>query len=119
IIESLLNLTLSIYLASKIGVSGALLGTILSTILTTLWVEPYVLFKHGLHANVWIYYLKLGIFSLIASIDIFLTRTISIMVSQIISNEFLSFVVLVIISVLVFNVLFVCFFFKFKDFQSM
>lgn len=47
IFESLINLLASIILALKYGVVGVLLGTFISTITTSLWIEPYVLYKHG------------------------------------------------------------------------
>lgn len=46
LIESVLNIVLSIWLVGQFGVAGVLLGTIGSTVLVPFWVEPYVLFRH-------------------------------------------------------------------------
>ncbi len=47
IIEAVLNVIVSIALIPSMGIAGILMGTIVSMVLTSLWVEPYVLFKHG------------------------------------------------------------------------
>ena len=46
IIESAINLVVSIVLAKKYGIVGIFLGTLISTITTSVWIEPYVLFKN-------------------------------------------------------------------------
>ena len=46
IIESLINLAVSIVLVRYLGVAGVLVGTIISNIFVPLWNEPYVLNKH-------------------------------------------------------------------------
>lgn len=47
IIEAVLNIVISIVLIESMGIAGILMGTIISMVITSLWVEPYVLFKHG------------------------------------------------------------------------
>lgn len=44
--EAALNLTLSIVLGRRMGMSGILLGTILAALLTSAWYVPYLLRKH-------------------------------------------------------------------------
>lgn len=58
IAESTANLVISILLAQKLGIDGVLLGTFISTISIPFLVEPYVLYKHGLHQKISNYYLK-------------------------------------------------------------
>lgn len=45
IIEAVLNLGISIWLAAKIGIAGVFLGTILSNLATVAWREPRILFR--------------------------------------------------------------------------
>lgn len=52
IAESLVNLGVSIALAVPYGVAGILGGTFVSTMTTSFWIEPAVLFRHGLKASV-------------------------------------------------------------------
>ena len=51
VFEVLINLGLSLVLVQHLGISGVILGTILSSLATNFWVEPLVLFKHGIKIN--------------------------------------------------------------------
>lgn len=52
LIESVLNLVLSVPLVIHYGIAGVLIGTIGSTLLVPFWFEAYVLFKHLLHKGI-------------------------------------------------------------------
>ena len=54
--ESAINLVVSAILAVPFGVTGIFAGTFISTMTTCFWVEPVVLFRYGLHADVGIYF---------------------------------------------------------------
>ncbi len=61
LIESIVNLIVSIVLAIKFGVIGVLIGTCFSGIITYFWREPYLLFKKSLKrssAEYWLTQLK-------------------------------------------------------------
>ncbi len=45
-IEAGINLSVSILLALKIGVTGVILGTVISHLLTVSWRQPYLLYKY-------------------------------------------------------------------------
>jgi len=47
VVESVINLVVSIALAGPFGISGIFIGTFASTMLTCFWVEPYILFKYA------------------------------------------------------------------------
>ena len=47
IIEAILNVVVSVICIQRMGIAGIFFGTIFSMVTTSLWVEPYVLFKHG------------------------------------------------------------------------
>lgn len=47
IIESIINLMVSILLAKDFGLFGVFLGTLISMLATSFWVEPYILYKYG------------------------------------------------------------------------
>jgi O-antigen/teichoic acid export membrane protein len=64
IAEAVINLAVSIILASRLGTVGVFLGTLISTVATSLWVEPYVLYHYRLHMPVWPYFRKYGIYTL-------------------------------------------------------
>lgn len=46
LIESGLNLVISIVLAKEIGIAGVFIGTCVSSLLTCFWRQPYLLYKH-------------------------------------------------------------------------
>lgn len=46
LIESILNLVISIVLAKEIGIAGVFIGTCISSLLTCFWRQPYLLYKH-------------------------------------------------------------------------
>lgn len=52
LIESAVNVVLSIPLAMKFGISGVLLGTIGSTLLVPFWYDGYILFRHLFHKGI-------------------------------------------------------------------
>lgn len=54
--EALINLVVSILLALRFGIAGVIWGTVISSLATNFWVEPYILYKNGLHAPLWEYF---------------------------------------------------------------
>jgi O-antigen/teichoic acid export membrane protein len=46
--EAVINLAVSIILGYKYGITGVFLGTLISLLLTSVWVEPYMFYKHRL-----------------------------------------------------------------------
>ena len=63
--EVSINLIASVILGRKFGVAGILAGTVISTMTTCFWVEPLVLYRHGLHAPVRTFFVRYGIYTLI------------------------------------------------------
>lgn len=72
IFESIINIVASIILAKYLGVLGVFIGTTISTITTSFWVEPYILYKHGLKQKVSNYFKKYTLYTLITFIISFL-----------------------------------------------
>lgn len=58
LVEAMINLVVSIVLGYYFGTIGIFIGTLCSTLTTSLWVEPYMLYKHRLKAPVYQYFLK-------------------------------------------------------------
>ncbi len=48
IVEAVINVVVSIAAIQSMGIAGIFFGTIFSMAVTSLWVEPLVLFRHGL-----------------------------------------------------------------------
>lgn len=69
--EVAINLLVSLLLVRKYSIAGVLMGTIVSSLATNFWVEPLVLFKHGIKqdwkrglADYFLRYAKYTLFSL-------------------------------------------------------
>lgn len=58
VIESLLNLLLSIFLVQFWGISGIFLGTLISMLSTSLWIEVHVLFRYGFQRSAKSFWLR-------------------------------------------------------------
>ena len=55
-IEAAINLIASIVLLKYFGMMGVFLGTLVSTVTTSLWIEPYLLYKHGFKMRLFSYF---------------------------------------------------------------
>lgn len=56
--EAAINLVVSLVLGSRLGTIGVFIGTTVSIVTTSLWVEPYMLYKHKLMCSVRSYFLR-------------------------------------------------------------
>lgn len=63
--EAVINLVVSIVLTLQFGIVGIFLGTFVSTMTTSFWIEPYVLYRKKLHAPVYPYFIRYGIYTLV------------------------------------------------------
>lgn len=63
IVEAVINLVVSVILASRFGTVGVFVGTFISTVTTSLWVEPYMLYKHHLKESSVRYFVKYAVYS--------------------------------------------------------
>ena len=114
LIESIVNLVLSIPLTYKFGVAGVKLGTLLSTLLIPFWIEGYVLFKHYFHKSFKWYMLKQAGYLLSFSLITIVTS----MICDVLPYEgLLAFVFKLIICCIVPNVLITVLFFKTEGFK--
>ncbi len=73
LLETLLNLVISVALVGDFGIAGVVAGTIMSTLLTNFWIEPLVFFRYGV-INDWKrryiqYYGHYGIQATVLAVD--------------------------------------------------
>lgn len=67
-IEIIINLTISLLLVNKVGISGLLIGTILSMVISEYLIKPFILNKKIFNSNIFVYYLdclKFFMFSIV------------------------------------------------------
>lgn len=63
--EAIINLGVSLWLGGLFGTIGIFLGTMISTVTTSLWVEPYMLYKHKLEKSCAPYFVKYAIYTIV------------------------------------------------------
>ncbi len=114
IIEVIINIVVSIILAKYIGIIGVFIGTIVSTLTTCFWVEPYVLYKHGLHQKVRGYFLKYAQYTIVFAIVSLITVAMSSIITTVTIG---SFIIKIIICILVPNIIYYLIYRKSDEFK--
>lgn len=114
LLECIINLFVSIVLAKKIGVLGVFLGTIISTATTSLWIEPYVLYKHGLKSKTTNYFKRLAIYTVITICSFIVMKFLCGFISGI---SIFTFIIKGIICVSIFNAFLILFFNRTEEFK--
>ena len=114
IFECIINLAVSIVLAKKIGVLGVFLGTIISTITTSLWIEPYVLYKHGLKSKIEKYFYKFAIYTLVTVCSFIVMKFVCGFIKGI---SLLTFILKGMICVVIFSIVVLLYFHKSEEFK--
>lgn len=114
IFECIINLVLSIILAKYYGVFGIFFGTLISTVTTSLWVEPYILYKHGFKSSVFDYFKRFIMYTSTGVLSIVIILYVT---SFINSLSIMTFVLKGVISALIFIIVFVIIFHKTEEFK--
>lgn len=115
IIESVINIVASIWLAKKIGVAGVFLGTVISTVTTCIWIEPYVLYKYTFKKSAKGYAGNFVVYTLISITAAVITSCAANFVS--IENALAAFIIKIIICILIPNLFFLLCYFKTDKFR--
>lgn len=113
LLEAIINLVVSLILGYHYGVIGIFLGTMISTITTSLWVEPYMLFKHRLQAPVRFYFMKYVWYVIVTGIAWVITDNVC---GLVVGGPLLQCCLRLLICLLIPNVLFLLVYCKTKDF---
>lgn len=110
VIESVINIAVSIFLAKKIGAAGVFLGTIISTVTTCIWIEPYVLYKYVFKKSARSYAVNFIIYTLISIAAAVITSFAAGLVK--VESAFAAFIIKIIICAVVPNLVFLLCYFK-------
>lgn len=113
IFESIINLVASIVLAKYFGLAGIFLGTLVSTVTTSLWVEPYVLYKHVFHHPLRDYFIRFLGYTAVGAVICIITTW----VSSLVGYSLLSLIPRAFICLIVPNGLLLLLFHRTKEFQ--
>jgi len=114
IFEVVVNLVMSIILADIFGIVGIFLGTFISTLTVCFWVEPLVLYKHGLKSSVKPYFIKYIKHTVLLFIIGYVTWLISHLITDM---SIIGFLGKLVICAIIPNLLFTFVFWKTKEFQ--
>ena len=94
-----------------------LLGTLISTVTTSLWVEPYVLYKHGFKKKATSYFAKYWAYTLVT---VFAGGVCWIICNSLpIDNVYLLFVTKAIVCAIIPNIIFLLAYFRTKPFKML
>lgn len=114
LISAIINLVVSIWWATKIGLLGVLLGTTFTRVVTNVWYDPLIVYKHGLKKKPFGYYIKWVLYLLVVFINIVLVKYISQLLNL---SGIIAIIVYGIIAVVVFAVSVICLFGKTAEFK--
>ena len=114
IAECIINLGVSIFLASKIGILGVFIGTMASYV-CTFWINPIVIYKKQFNKNVIVYFARYALYVIIACGT---ALGLEWLCSQLMPKpDLLTIVLRCLICAIVPNKLFCAIFFKTKEFR--
>lgn len=114
LVESVLNLSLSIPLALHFGVLGTILGTIVTTLLLSIPVEAYILFKNYFNESPINYFIKQILYFILTIIIGFITY---ILINFITGKSLVFFILKLLISIIIPNIFLVAIFIHTKEFK--
>jgi len=114
IIMVILNIIISIILVKPLGIAGVILGTIISKTITIVWLDPYIVYKHGFKENPISYYIKYIYYLLITVISSLLLYLLS---TYIVVNNIIMWIILGIIVFIIYNLIIIILFHKTEEFN--
>lgn len=114
ILMVIINIVVSIVLVRLIGIEGVLLGTLISRLTTTAWLDPYIVHKYGFKLSSKSYYIDYIKYLIIF---ILISLGLCYIVSLINIPNIAIWILIAIISTIVFNIILVLMFFKTKEYN--
>lgn len=112
--EAIINLASSIFLGIHMGTAGIFLGTAVSTVTTSLWLEPYMLYKHCLQSSSAMYFMRYGLY---ASVTLFVWFWVDFFCRSITGNPWIICIERLAISLVVTNLAYLVLYHRMKEFQ--
>lgn len=116
LIESILNILISIILAKNIGIIGVVLGTIMSQVIACVWFEPWILYKNYFKESVFKYWAKIIYYIIIIVGAAFVTYFICYFIKL---DNVVGLILKSAICLVVPNLIFIIFYFKTAEFREL
>jgi GT2 family glycosyltransferase/O-antigen/teichoic acid export membrane protein len=89
IFESLINLVFSIILLNRFGIAGVFMGTLISLITTSLWVEPYIVYKHVLKQKFIKFFITYTVYIAVCGLEVMLVHLLCIPFTEVTIRNFI------------------------------
>lgn len=105
IIAAIINITISILLAPKFGISGVLLGTIISRLSVYFWFDPYVVYKYIFNKSSKKYFVQYIKYTIIVVLVGYITYLISNLTNGL--SIYISFLLKLVICTIIPNITFI------------
>lgn len=118
IIQSVINLIVSIIAAKHLGLSGVFLGTVISSLSVPCWYRPIVVYKYAFHKPVIEYFSSYVLYFLIVLINLLLVLAVNnYIVDKVCNNIYMSFFMKMCVCAILPNIVIVILFFRTEEFK--
>lgn len=115
LIQSVINLVLSVVLVQRLGLAGVFMGTLVSSIVLPCWQRPYIVCKYALKTSSKSYFIKYVQYLITVIVVTFIiSRILSVIFFNI---KVINFVIKMLICTIIPNIVFLILFRKTKEFQ--
>lgn len=115
LVESFINLVVSIILVKRIGLVGIFLGTTISSITIPIWIQAKLVYNRVFDKSVIIYFKKYFIYLIMTIVTGIITTFACRLV--LVNNDFLRLIIRGCVCVIISNVIYICILFKSKEFK--
>lgn len=115
IAESIINLTVSIFLVKQIGIAGVFIGTLVSNFTVVFWTKPYVVYKYVFDKPLIKYFKMYFEYLIISIIPLLVTSCLT----RPLKNSLIlgDFIINCLINIIVINSIYLIIFFRRKEFK--
>lgn len=118
IVQSLINLIVSIIAAKNIGLSGVFLGTVVSSLSVPCWYRPIIVYKYAFHKPVKEYFSSYVLYFLIVLINLLLVLAVNnFVLDKVCNNSYILFLMKMCVCAIIPNIVIVILFFRNEEFK--
>ena len=115
IMQSIVNLVVSIMLVQKLGLVGVFIGTLISSLILPCWHRPYIIYKFVFKKSPKEYYKTYILYlTIIISSNLIVSKLINMLFNNI---NIVSFIYMILICLVLPNIIFIIIFYKSREFK--
>ena len=118
IVQSFINLVVSIWGAIRLGLAGVFLGTVVSSLAIPCWYRPVIVYKYAFQRSAKEYFVRYALYFGVVALNLFLVAGINhCFVDTFAANAYLSFVLKMLVCAVVPNSVIVLLFHRTEEFR--